>query len=285
MSGTKYENQQMSNSTYEVHHKKDKDFKTVEMHSHDFSEIYFFLQGSASYIVEDCKYSLRPGDVLLIPPNKLHQLDIKDSAMTYERFVVWLNQRYLKRISTAKTDLNTCFLQAHEHNAFLIRNSAVSDKIRHILDGFSVSQTGDFGADVENEERIKALLVLLGQYFLQNRDDFTILGKANPCVTKAIDYISEHISQDLSLDAIASALFVDKYYFAHIFKEYTNTSPHRYILKKRLVLSKQFIEEGFPITEVFAKCGFSDYTHFFRAFKNEFGITPKQFYASISLQP
>lgn len=176
-------------------------------------------------------------------------------------------------------------MQAHEHNAFLIRNSAVSDKIRHILDGFSVSQTGDFGADVENEERIKALLVLLGQYFLQNRDDFTILGKANPCVTKAIDYISEHISQDLSLDAIASALFVDKYYFAHIFKEYTNTSPHRYILKKRLVLSKQFIEEGFPITEVFAKCGFSDYTHFFRAFKNEFGITPKQFYASINLQP
>lgn len=153
-------------------------------------------------------------------------------------------------------------MQAHEHNAFLIRNSAVSDKIRHILDGFSVSQTGDFGADIENEERIKTLLVLLGQYFLQNRDDFTILGKANPCVTKAIDYISEHISQDLSLDAIASALFVDKYYFAHIFKEYTNTSPHRYILKKRLVLSKQFIEEGFPITEVFAKCGFSDYTHF-----------------------
>jgi AraC-like DNA-binding protein len=223
--------------------------------------------------------------VLLIPPNKLHQLDIKDSAMTYERFVVWLNQRYLKRISTSKTDLNTCFLQAHDHNAFLIRNSAVSDKTRHILDGFSVSQTGDFGADIENEERIKTLLVLLGQYFLQNRDDFTILGKANPCVTKAIDYISEHISQDLSLDAIASALFVDKYYFAHIFKEYTNTSPHRYILKKRLVLSKQFIEEGFPITEVFAKCGFSDYTHFFRAFKNEFGITPKQFYASISLQP
>lgn len=119
MSGTKYENQQMSNSTYEVHHKKDKDFKTVEMHSHDFSEIYFFLQGSASYIVEDCKYSLRPGDVLLIPPNKLHQLDIKDSAMTYERFVVWLNQRYLKRISTSKTDLNTCFCRRTITTLFL----------------------------------------------------------------------------------------------------------------------------------------------------------------------
>lgn len=40
----KYENQQMSATTFEVHHKKDKDFKTVEMHSHDFSEVYFFCK-------------------------------------------------------------------------------------------------------------------------------------------------------------------------------------------------------------------------------------------------
>ena len=77
----KYENQQMSATTFEVHHKKDKDFKTVEMHSHDFSEVYFFLQGSATYIIEDCKYALRPGDVLIIPPNKLHQLEDRKSVV------------------------------------------------------------------------------------------------------------------------------------------------------------------------------------------------------------
>ena len=72
----------------------------------------------------------------------------------------------------------------------LVRTSFVSAFVENSA---RAPQTGDFGADIENEERIKALLVLLGQYFLQNRDDFTILGKANPCVTKAIDYISEHI--------------------------------------------------------------------------------------------
>lgn len=282
MSIDKYENQQMSQPDFEVHHKKDKDFKTVEMHSHDFCEVYFFLQGSASYIVEDCKYVLRSGDVLLIPPSKLHQLDIKDSAETYERIVLWLNQRYLKRISTPKTDLNTCFLQACERNAFLVRNAVISDKIRRLLDGVLLSKDGSFGADVEGENYVKSLLVLLGRYFLQNSDDFAVKGKTNACVTKAIDYIGEHIAQDLSLDAIAAALFVDKYYFAHVFKENTNTSPHRYILKKRLVLSKQLIEQGYPVTEVYSKCGFSDYTHFFRTFKNEYGITPKQFYASIN---
>lgn len=283
MSMDRYENQQMSTATFEVHHKKDKDFKTVEMHSHDFSEVYFFLQGSATYIIEDCKYSLRPGDVLLIPPGKLHQLDIKDSAETYERFVLWLNQRYLKRISTPKTNLYTCFEKASEYSAFLVRNAAISDKIRHMLDSVSYSRDDAFGTDIENEERIKSLLIFLGQYFLQNSGDFAVRGKTNAIVTKAIDYISEHVTDDLSLDAIATALFVDKYYFAHVFKENTNTSPHRYVLKKRLVLSKQLIEQGYPVTEVYSRCGFSDYTHFFRAFKNEYGITPKQFYSSTDL--
>lgn len=275
------ENQFMTKKTYEVRHRMDKDFKTVEMHSHDFYEIYFFLKGSASYIIEDCKYALRLGDILLIPPNKLHQLDIKDSTETYERYVLWIDGKYLKKISTQKSNLCTCFIKATERDAYLIRDNALSDKIRRLLEGVTAPQTDAFGADLEAEEKIKSILLNLGRFFLQHDGNLGVSGKTNPCVTKAIDYISEHISEDLSLDVISSALFVNKYYFAHVFKETTNTSPHRYVLKKRLVLSKQLIEQGFPVTEVYLKCGFSDYTHFFRAFKNEYGITPKQFYSLI----
>ncbi len=271
----------MTKATYEVRHRKDKDFKTVEMHSHDFFEVYFFLKGSASYIIEDCKYILRPGDVLLIPPNKLHQLDIKDSTETYERYVLWIDGRYLKKISTPKSNLKTCFLKATENDAYLIRNDDLSEKVRRLLESATAQSQDGFGSDLETEEKIKSILVQLGRYYLQNDGNLGVSGKTNPCVTKAIDYISEHISEDLSLDVLASALFVNKFYFAHVFKETTNTSPHRYVLKKRLVLSKQLIEEGFPVTEVYLKCGFGDYTHFFRAFKNEYGITPKQFYSMI----
>lgn len=269
----------MTKTTYEVRHKTDKDFKTVEMHSHDFSEVYFFLKGSASYIIEDRKYSLRPGDILLIPPNKLHQLDIKDSTETYERYVLWIDGKYLKKISTPKSNLNTCFLKATENDAFLIRDDDLSDKVRRLLESATSQATEPFGADVETDEKIKSILINLGRFYLQNDGNPGISGKTNPCVTKAIDYISEHITEDLSLDALSSALFVNKFYFAHIFKETTNTSPHRYVLKKRLIISKQLIEQGFPVTEVYLKCGFSDYTHFFRAFKSEYGITPKQFYS------
>lgn len=279
MRADRYENQLMSCSTYEVHHKTDKDLKTVEMHSHDFCEVYLFLRGSASYIIEDCKYSLLPGDILIIPPGKLHQLDIKDSSATYERFVLWIDQRYLKSISTRYTDLKTCFLRAAELSAFLIRNAALSDRACRLLDSVREETEDSFGADIENETCIKELLVALGQFFLQHSEDSAVIGVSNACVTRAIDYISEHLAEDLSLDRIAAAIFVNKFYFAHVFKEMTNTTPHRYILKKRLVRAKQLLEQGSSAADVYLKCGFSDYTNFFRAFKKEFGITPKQFYA------
>lgn len=281
MSAQIAEKQTMTSSTFDVYCKKDKDFKTVDLHSHDFCEVYYFLSGSARYVIEDCKYSLMPGDILIIPPNKLHQLDIKDSSKAYERFVLWLNKDYIKKISTQKTDLNTCFLFAEEHSAYLIRNSSVSKKVEKALSDVSATKEVAFGNDVKDEEKIKSILVTLGQFFLSGEEEFAVYGIGNVCVSRAIEYISEHINEELSLDAISAAVFVNKYYFAHLFKEVTNTSPHRYVLKKRLILSKQYIEEGLPITGVYTQCGFIDYTHFLRAFKKEFGITPKQFYLSI----
>lgn len=142
-----------------------------------------------------------------------------------------------------------------------MRNGVISDKIRHGLDAVAHSQDDAFGSDVENEERIKALLVILGQYFLQNADDFAFYGKNNPCVTKAIDYISEHITEDLSLDTIASALLWTNTICARFQRKHQHF-PSPLYPQKRLVLSKQFIEQGYPVTEVYIKCGFSDYTHF-----------------------
>ena len=164
MSGN-YENQLMSSASFEVHYKMDKDFKTVEMHSHDFFEVYCFLRGSASYIIEECKYTLLPGDILLIPQGKLHQLDIKDSTETYERYVLWINTKYIKKISSQKTDLRTCFECALKSKSFLIRNGAISQKIRRLLESITLSKEDAFGTDVENEERIKSLLVTLAQFF------------------------------------------------------------------------------------------------------------------------
>lgn len=58
----------MSKKDFEVNLYRDKYFKTVEMHSHDFYEVYCFIGGSVDYIVEDGLYRLQAGGRFAHPP-------------------------------------------------------------------------------------------------------------------------------------------------------------------------------------------------------------------------
>lgn len=275
---TKWQSSQlMSKKDFEVNLYRDKYFKTVEMHSHDFYEVYCFIGGAVDYIVEDGLYRLQAGDVLLIPPNYLHQPNVKDGSKSYDRIVLWINPDYVKRLSSPSTDLATCFQKAKEKGAYLVRNSALSDKlVTELIAVIENENSNSFGADLTAENHVITVLTLLGAHYLKNRQ--AKQAEQSKIISRAIEYISEHLTEPITLDGISNALYTNKYYFAHLFKEETGVSPHSYILKKRLLMSKELIEQGLSITDVYVRCGFSDYTHFFRAFKKEFDLTPKQYF-------
>lgn len=273
--------QLMSKRSYEVNIYRDSNFASVDLHSHDFYELYYFIKGEASYIVENGHYSPQSGDMLLISPNNLHRLIIRNPSATYERIVLWINPRYIRRLSTARTDLGLCFRLADEKEAYLVRDTALSEKIRAALESLSIcAASSEYGSDVAADAHIQSILLSLGNYYLTPLNA-PARAEQNSVVAAAIDYINAHICDNLSLDLLAEKLFVNKYYLSHLFKAETDTPPHRYILKKRLALSKHLLESGLAVTDVFSQCGFSDYTHFFRAFKAEYGMTPKQYYTLI----
>ena len=275
-----HNNQIMHSDTFEIAHKLDKDFTTVEMHSHDFYELYYFIHGHTSFIVDGKKYSLKSGDILLISPTNLHQLDIRDTKEIYERDVIWINQSYIRDISTRTTDLSSCFRLSNEKGHHLVRNARLSNYVSEEIQLMNkLSLSASFGSDIEKETHLKNILIRLGNYLLHTEDD--PIFKENSTVNKAISYIDEHLTEDLSLDYLSSQLFINKYYLSHIFREYTNTSPHKYILKKRLLLSKELISKGYKINEVYKESGFKDYTHFFKAFKDEYKTTPREYLKSI----
>lgn len=278
--------QLMTNRNYEINYYSDKDFSSVSLHSHDFFELYFFIAGDAGYIIENGHYRLHTGDILLISPDNLHQLDIADSHATYERIVLWLNPRYVKRLSTSATDLSECFAACARRKDFLLRDKAVSDKVEELLFDLFDKQSGSgFGDDVECEIIIREVLLTLARRLRADDPqecDAPRRARANDTVSEVIEYIEAHIADDLSLDSVAERVFLNKFYLARLFKRETSTTLHSFILKKRLLLSKKLIETDLPIAEVCRRSGFNDYSHFFRAFKSEYGITPKQYHSLVS---
>ena len=86
----------------------------------------------------------------------------------------------------------------------------------------------------------------------------------------------ESVSEELSVEAVAKQLNVSASLLSHAFKKEMNISFYQYVLKKRLTLAFQKIKDGEPAVLVAERCGFHDYSNFYRQYKKAFGVTPSE---------
>lgn len=89
------------------------------------------------------------------------------------------------------------------------------------------------------------------------------------------NFIDTNFLENICLDEIAKESKLSQYHFIRLFKDVFNITPYQYIIKKRLEYSRELLKSGFSIIEVAYTVGFSGPTNFSRAYKNYFGISPK----------
>ncbi|MBR3779092.1 MAG: helix-turn-helix transcriptional regulator, partial [Clostridia bacterium] len=94
---------------------------------------------------------------------------------------------------------------------------------------------------------------------------------------RVMSYIERNYRNALSLNDVAKAFFVSSSTVSHLFKQKIGVSFYRYVTQRRLIAGKSLIEKGVPMEAVAAQVGFPAYSGFYRAFKREFGISPRQY--------
>ncbi|MBQ3193467.1 MAG: helix-turn-helix domain-containing protein [Oscillospiraceae bacterium] len=271
--------QHMKNNTFEIFRYRDDYPKEVALHHHDFYEIYFFLSGNVQYNVESRSYLLTPGDVLLISPMELHQPMFGSEHRSYERIVLWIDKRFLDGFSIPGQDFTQCFDTSAPGHTNLLRPEGVARQFLTFLLEQLISEytSDDQYQEIASMTYLAQVLISLNRLARQKKSEEDSVRAPDSSVYNVLGYINDHYSEDLSLDYLANKFFISKYHLSREFQRLVGTSVHRYIIQKRLVMAKQMLSEGRPSSEVYQHCGFGDYSNFYRAFKAEYQISPKDY--------
>ncbi len=271
--------QVMQSDSFEVFHYKEPRPKGVEVHHHDFYEVYYLLKGEVEYWVDGRILRMRPGDLLLINPQELHRPMVDPESPVYERIVLWINKEYLEGLSSGSFSLNRCFDTTLPNHTHLIHpvageRSALTARMSELVREY---YSREAGSDLCAYGIFLQFMVQLNRMAQQETRQPEEAGQLSELVQKVLSYISHHLSEPLTLENVAEAFYVSKYYLSHAFSKEVGVSVYRYILLRRLLMARQLLSAGVAAGQACRECGFSDYTSFYRAFKSEYGISPREF--------
>lgn len=156
-------------------------------------------------------------------------------------------------------------------------NEFISDIAKHLL--AEVESNGANGALYAG-----SLMTALAVKLIKNYSTARVLpheckgGLSKRNLRIIIEFVDEHLSENLSLETLAALCDLSQFHFAKAFKQSTGLAPHEYLLRQRIERAKHLLLEAkLNVAEIALTLGFADQPHFTKIFRRHTGATPTGF--------
>ena len=255
-------------------------FEMPCFHIHHKYEIYYEIEGTRRYFIEDAAYIVNAGSVVLIGDNQIHKTaSVGDTPSS--RIVLNFSAEYLGKIAEIFPEVDFFSFLSEEHN-HLLSNITVKQQ-NHIYSMLQQllelqEQTSAEGEAVR-KMLLATLLLELKDLCKQQQAQGGESGRvSNHIVDRIQAYIAEHYAEKLTLTGIASQFYISPYYLSRLFKKSINLSLIEYINGVRIKAAQNLIEKSNEsISDIAEKTGFMTTAHFRRVFKDATGLSPQQY--------
>ncbi len=243
--------------------------------------IYYLTRGYGLSEAAGRRQSCGAGDMVIVKPGEQMTMYFRGGECPPELLEVRVLPAYLKELSDDGTDLEQGFSFVPFKTAVIHPESQESMLIRNIATKLTEMDENAYGHCLYEKNLVSILLILSLRACVGVDKVHLSHKRKNILMDDIFVYIREHLTEELTLEGLERQFFVSRYHICREFKRLTGQTPHSYIVKARLDLCRRYIAQGKPIREVYQLGGFGGYNHFFRAFKKEYGVTPKGYYRNL----
>ena len=271
-----YQELEMSSKYVNTHRDTSYSNATVSLHSHDYYELlYCRSSAGVEYLIGSNRYRIQKGDIVYVPPGISHRPILPEHLkIPYERDVLWISSEFMDYLR----HLFPLEAAADWDNSVPIRTGGtkwefMGDLFRNGVMEEEQKRTGWEMAVMGNTLQIFANLMRI----YAERSVGTMKAEKPELLDRIMAHIETHYPEHITIDDLAHRFYVSNSTISHLFKQKMGVSLYRYITQRRLIAAKSLIAQHVPMEEISHRVGFVDYSTFYRAFKQEFGISPRRF--------
>ena len=245
---------------------------TFNSHIHKCHEIMHIIHGSLIYTVEGREYHISDGDIVITAPNELHSFSFP-SPCEYKREFLHIYPGFIENVPEAIK-----MLESRRSGTF---NHIPADKAKKYgLDKvFDAIRQHCMNVIPETDLIVFAnTLMFIAQFHRMLAEDAPEYAQfTNKRSNLIYDYIDRHYMEDINTGSVANMMFMSSSNAERIFKRETGMSIKAYITFRRVSAAKDLMMEGQKAMSIYTRCGFHDYSTFYRSFIKYVGMKPDEF--------
>ena len=273
-----YQELEMNSAYADSHRDISREAGFVRLHSHSFHELIYCVScDNIQYIIGTERYRLQRGDIIWVPPGVSH-CPLFPAAMKipYERIVLWVNGERMAEFFSRWPELS--LQQRGNCRQYLLRTAGMARE-RELREAFQrgcrESEKRLPGWEAALYGNTNLLLTMLlramdGRVETPRREKTELLDAL-------LTFVSEHLQEKITVSDTARHLHVSESTVTHLCSKRLGLSFYRYVTQQRLDRARQLMLDTGDLGTVAEQAGFCDYTAFFRAFKQEYGLSPSEY--------
>lgn len=238
-------------------------------------QVIFLLAGKIQYQVNDKEYIVEKGGLIVL--NTLEDHTLKVLEYPYERYIIQIRPEFFQQ-EVKYPEVIAVFIKRPPDFSHLL---TVSGQAWDYLYGILQEMEAEYLARKSYWELIVG--ANLRRMFIALFRECPALsmmrvGSGTAVAYNTMNYLDRHFTEDITVESVAAAMFLNKDYLSHVFKDETGYTVIGYVISLRINRAKVLLAESDQsITDIAAACGYTDFSYFSRLFKKHAKASPSEF--------